>query len=253
MIILSSAQAATQTAAVPGFNGNAIPQETGEIGGGILRHAQPNCQLLFSSPDLAWRTGDGKGEIRVTEEKLLFVQDDNSTTVAIDYPTVVIHAISRGENDPVARRPCIYCQLGSAAVVDERAPEVRGTEPTAKATEDVDAEEESDETCEMRIVPDDAESFIVDAIFQALSECAALHPDPDYVDVDEEDGDGGSGWMYSAEDADELSATGQAALRHLESAFDGVSNVDSFTFTNPSGDASNDNDKEQFEDAEEER
>ncbi|KAJ3189549.1 hypothetical protein HK101_008915 [Irineochytrium annulatum] len=249
VIVLVNTALCQRPAANPGANGDAPLQATGEIGGGTLRYAQPNCHLTFSSPDLARRMGEGKGEIRVTEEKLLFVQDHNATSVAIDYPTIVIHAISRGENDPVARRPCIYCQLGSAVVVDERASELRG-EPTAKATEDSDAEEEGDETCEMRIVPDDAESL--DAIYQALSECATLHPDPDYVDEDENDGDAGA-WMYSAQDTDELSATGQAALRHLESVFDGVSNGDSFTYANPSGDGRNANDKEQFEDAEEER
>ncbi|KAI8852752.1 hypothetical protein BC829DRAFT_45301 [Chytridium lagenaria] len=87
----------------------------------------------------------------------------------------------------------------------------------------------NDDTCEMRIVPDDADAL--DKIFLALSECVALHPDPDFADDEEGDGD----WMYAGEAA-ELTEAGQAALEHLESVFD-VAPRATFTFRAPLGSA----------------
>jgi nucleotide-sensitive chloride channel 1A len=85
---------------------------------------------------------------------------------------------------------------------------------------------------------------IVDAIFQALSECAALHPDKDADLEDDEDGEGD--WIYSASDADEIAGLRQAALEHLESVFEGPfpGGVDAASGAS--------NDEGQFEDADEE-
>ncbi|KAJ3214645.1 hypothetical protein HDU67_001405 [Dinochytrium kinnereticum] len=215
---------------------------------------QPNCTLIFSS-EISSRVAPGKGTLTIDEQNLIFRNPETTTTIKIDYPTIVIHAISRGSSDPVTRAPCIYCQLGSAAVLDERAPEARtaaaaagsgnGYAADARGKEDEEAEEkDEDEACEMRILPDDAESL--DAIFQALSECAALHPDPDFLEDEEGEGE----WMYSADDAAELTQAGQAALEHLESVFD-VAPGSTFTFREAPSSGSNAAPEGQFEDADE--
>ncbi|KAI8849331.1 regulator of volume decrease after cellular swelling-domain-containing protein [Chytridium lagenaria] len=202
---------------------------------------QKNCVLIFSK-EISSRITPGKGTLFVDEQKLIFHSPDTSTVISVDYPTIVIHAISRGDADPVTRAGCIYCQLGSAAVVDDRSPEARTAQGSADETkEDEDEDDMSDDTCEMRIVPDDADAL--DDIFLALSECAALHPDPDFVDDEEGDGD----WMYSAGEAAELTEAGQAALDHLESVFD-VAPGATFTFRAPTGGSANPG---QFDDAEE--
>ncbi|KAJ3110992.1 hypothetical protein HDU96_006092 [Phlyctochytrium bullatum] len=203
------------------------------------RHRQPNCKLVFSG-HVASRIDPGKGILIVDEEKLIFENPDTKITITVDYPTIQIHAISRGPADPVVTAPCIYCQLDGGALVDERPPELRQpSDATAgssqngngvaragekrPAEEELEREEAEEEaTAEMRIVPDDPASL--DAIYQALSECAALHPDPDFEDEDD-DGD----MMYTAEDAAELSEIGQAALQHIEQAFD-VAPGATFTF-----------------------
>jgi nucleotide-sensitive chloride channel 1A len=96
----------------------------------------------------------------------------------IEYPAITLHAVSRGELGP-----SIYCQL------DESAGE------TAVAEDDVA------EMRELSIVPQNAAScmnfntqngmtytntsLLVDPIFEALSQCASLHPDPATSDDDD--------------------------------------------------------------------
>lgn len=97
----------------------------------------------------------------------------------IEYPKITLHAVSRGESGP-----SIYCQLDESAAV-----------PDAPQDDD-----EISEMSELSIVPQDPVSrasfprhyateltsklrCAVEAMFEALSECASLHPDP----KDEED------------------------------------------------------------------
>eukprot|EP00842_Homolaphlyctis_polyrhiza_P003674 jgi/Hompol1/4307/HPOL_007038-RA len=53
-----------------------------------------------------------------------------------------------------------------------------------------------------------------------MSDCAALHPDPD-ADIDMEDDQNEQAWAFDPADAEdlELSEAGQAAMAHLESIF----------------------------------
>jgi hypothetical protein len=57
-------------------------------------------------------------------------------------------------------------------------------------------------------------------MYQALSECASLHPDAIPADADEMDDLGNSGWI-TAENVDQFdqSQVRDAALQHLESVF----------------------------------
>ena len=99
----------------------------------------------------------------------------------IEYPSITLHAISRTESGP-----CIYCQL------DET--------PTRDRTDGAD---DDSPMRELKIVPErvEAREFSltspgsdylglsiptpVEPIFESMSGCAALHPDPE----DEVDGD----------------------------------------------------------------
>jgi chloride channel, nucleotide-sensitive, 1A len=110
----------------------------------------------------------------------------------VPYTTITLHAISRAD-----LAPSIYCQLDEAQALEE--------EPTQD-------EETELEMRELRIIPPTADScescvdlfashsyFLyfspVEPIFEALSRCASMNPDPDsedgsefndaYVDADE--------------------------------------------------------------------
>ncbi|CAG8671270.1 15249_t:CDS:2, partial [Funneliformis mosseae] len=68
------------------------PQENGIIGP-IARHTQHNVRALFTPP--AADAMLGKGTLWVTESKLYFYSWDTNNGLAIDYPTIIIHGISR--------------------------------------------------------------------------------------------------------------------------------------------------------------
>ncbi|CBZ51440.1 Methylosome subunit pICln, related [Neospora caninum Liverpool] len=90
--------------------------------------------------------------------------DEQRKDIAVDYPSIVLHALSRDPNS--GHEPCIYCQLKSDAA----------------------AEEDEDYVIpEMRIVPSSPEKL--DTLFKVMSEMAALNPDPDADDGDDDEDD----------------------------------------------------------------
>lgn len=131
----------------------------------------------------------------------------------IKYPAITLHAISRAESGP-----SIYCQL------DDSAP------AAANGTSHADDGEETIEMRELTIVPQRASSrayklliavscaklafHAVETIFEALSLCASLHPDPtDDLDDDEEDAfidaDPASFEVFTGDEGQELSEVGR--------------------------------------------
>lgn len=91
------------------------------------------------------------------------------TSLALSYPQIVMHAISR---EP---KPCIYLQLdddkegGFIGAAD-------GAQALAAEADNEKEEEEEEVNPEIRIIPSDPLS--VEEMFKALCECAALNPDP---------------------------------------------------------------------------
>jgi len=117
----------------------------------------------------------------------------------IEYPAITLHAVSRAEAGP-----SIYCQL------DEYAGEAEGAA----------SNDEMSDMRELSIVPQSASSL--EPIFEALSRCAALHPDKATASDDEDmdafiDPDSGGFEVFTGDEEQELSEVGRAALAHLES------------------------------------
>lgn len=111
-----------------------------------------DVRLVFS-PAVDGVSDGGLGTLYLTPKNLIFY---NSTEcIYIDYPTITIHAISRGDNDRLVRKPCIYCQL-DCQIQDQG--------------------DGVDIVPEMRLVPND--DSCLDDLFLSLNECAALNPDP---------------------------------------------------------------------------
>ncbi|KAH9274526.1 hypothetical protein BASA83_003162 [Batrachochytrium salamandrivorans] len=96
--------------------------------------------------------------IYVTESQLVWFDPETLINISIDYPTIIIHAISR-QGDPFANGPCIYSQLsatsGDGAEISQ----------TSSAPNSNGGSADNEETFEMRLVPDDPSSL--DAIYQA--------------------------------------------------------------------------------------
>ncbi|ORX97215.1 hypothetical protein K493DRAFT_314187 [Basidiobolus meristosporus CBS 931.73] len=144
------------------------PNESTDEAAVILRYSQPDTTMLLS-PEVPSGTF-GKGTIYVTESQVYFFSPETSTGLAIEYPSIVMHAVSREESSG----SCVYCQLSDSI-----------HQLFIQASQGQNGENEEDEIdddfTELRFVPNDAGA--VDAIFEAMSECAALHPD--FVDEEE--------------------------------------------------------------------
>ncbi|KAJ3906459.1 regulator of volume decrease after cellular swelling-domain-containing protein [Lentinula edodes] len=171
--------AATLVTSVPGF---VSPEEHRIIVGStpasfndippVLRHKEESVSVTFEPSLDGFSEDDAKEGILYVLESVLIFMSKTGKGFQIEYPSITLHAVSRGDTPP-----SIYCQLD---------------ESSAKAMEmleDENEEEETQEDMDMRvlnIVPSRVESL--DPIFEALSLCAALHPDPPGSD-DEEDFD----------------------------------------------------------------
>ncbi|KAJ3210660.1 hypothetical protein HDU83_002114 [Entophlyctis luteolus] len=198
----------------------------------ITLRKSAQCTLAFEPTPkrVAAVISGSAGTVRVTEAMLEFCDSVSQKTLAIDYPSIVIYAISRGGTSP-DDKPCIYCQLESSAVeTDASAPGPSEEKESSAALEPAENEDEIGDGIddgsnagefglEMRIIPEDPSAL--EGLFEAISACAALHPDKDMMEGDADDDDG-EGWIMTADDLEQdLSGARQAALDHLESVFVG--------------------------------
>ncbi|KAG2218351.1 hypothetical protein INT45_012970 [Circinella minor] len=159
-----------------------------------VRHTQRNVDLQILPP-LSGVEGTIQGELNVCESQVYFYSTLAGSGIAVEYPDIIIHAISRQEG-----RPSIYCQLEQGRFF-----------PNQQLPED-----EEDSVTELKFMPQDPGSL--EAIYMAMSTCAALHPDEDFLAEQkalEEEND----FFADPSDENELNDIQQAALRHLESVF----------------------------------
>ena len=164
------------------------------------------------------------GELSVTTHRVAFQPESSEANgddhgFSLYYPAIVMHAVSRDTTGSFTR-PCIYLQLdgghkldlgashhgngssnGHAAAPMDVCDSRGGSAPGAEDEEDED--EEDEEAQELRLVPLDPDTdggmdAALDRLFEALSECAALNPDPgaegeegeeEYEDGEGEEGD----------------------------------------------------------------
>jgi nucleotide-sensitive chloride channel 1A len=101
--------------------------------------------------------------------------------IQITYPTISLHAISRADLGP-----SIYCQLDEMVELDH--------EPTQDEEDAMEMRElrinVPETSCESRhsVLECPTDDVTVEPMFEALSQCAALHPDEN-EDEDEDDFD----------------------------------------------------------------
>lgn len=161
------------------------------------RHIQKDTALLISPP-LAGHEGPIFGDLSVCEDQVYFYSESANSGIAVEYPDIIIHAISRQQG-----QPNIYCQLDAGLFF-----------PNQVLPED---EEERDETVtELRLIPRDGGAL--EGIYMAMSECAALHPDEEFMAEQEAYDD--EEFYADPSDEAELNEMQQAALAHLESVFE---------------------------------
>jgi len=163
----------------------------------VLRFREDDITVQLEPPLEGFPVEAVKGSLYITDSVLAFVAASGAG-FQVDYPTLTLHAISRAESGPL-----IYCQLDDNANAEEG------------------ADEEADGTRELKITPTNAASL--EPIFEALSFCAALHPDKSTGDSDGFaddafiDADEAGFETFTGGEGEELSEVGRAALEHLES------------------------------------
>ncbi|CEG79981.1 hypothetical protein RMATCC62417_14382 [Rhizopus microsporus] len=172
------------------------------------RHIQRDTALLVSPP-LAGQEGPLFGDMFVCEEQFYFYSGASKSGIAVEYPDIIIHAISRQDG-----QPNIYCQLDSGIFF-----------PNQQLPEDEYDRQET--VTELRLIPRD--SGALEGIYLAMSECAALHPDKEFMEEQEESDQE----FYAPSDEAELNEVQQAALRHLESVFEQPPKMNGHQFDDP--------------------
>ncbi|KAF7327489.1 hypothetical protein MKEN_00327500 [Mycena kentingensis (nom. inval.)] len=163
----------------------------------VLVHKQENVSVALDPPlDGFSAEDDVQGTLYVIESVLVFMSTTNRG-FQVEYPAITLHAVSRAETGP-----SIYCQL----------------DQNAGAPEGIASSDQVDDMLELSIIPQSADAL--EPIFEALSHCATLHPDPNLSDDDDDafvDVNGGGFEVFTGDEEQELSEVGRAALEHLES------------------------------------
>uniref|UniRef100_A0A5F8GXW5 Methylosome subunit pICln n=1 Tax=Monodelphis domestica TaxID=13616 RepID=A0A5F8GXW5_MONDO len=136
-----------------------------------LRQQQPDTEAVLDGKGL------GTGTLYIAESRLSWL-DGSGLGFSLDYPTISLHAVSRDLN--------AYPQEHLYVMVNARFGEVKET-PMAEGEEDEDSDEDIEPIAEFRFVPSDKSAL--EALFAAMCECQALHPDPEDEDSDDYDGE----------------------------------------------------------------
>lgn len=128
-----------------------------------VRHSQPETTAFFNNSDL------GKGTLYIAESKVSWICSSGNG-FSLEYPQISLHAISRDlTNYP---HECLFLMLDI---------------PENEYDQDNDNSEEQ-KINELRFIPED--KGMLDAMFQAMSACQTLHPDPNDSFSEEDEGEG---------------------------------------------------------------
>ena len=143
---------------------------------------------------------EGEGTLFVTTKHLIWMNNERSAGYRMEYPYMLLHAVCRDTS--AFPYPCLYAQLDDE--VEEEAfqsASMRQTMPAAAASAasasaagagassiDEDGADDDDEEAggadepisDLRFVP--SNPAILDALYKAISACAALNPDSDLSD-----------------------------------------------------------------------
>ncbi|XP_053730151.1 methylosome subunit pICln isoform X1 [Synchiropus splendidus] len=187
-----------------------------------VRHEQAETTALLDGQRL------GCGTLYVTETQVFWF-DGSGLGFSLDYPAIGLHAISKDVS--AFPQEHLYVMV-NGKLSDENVAEMREKAPddeddSGAEDDDDDDDDEEGKITEIRFVPSDKSAL--DAMFAAMCECQALHPDPEDQDSDNDfEGD-----EYDVEEAEHghvnvptfytceeglsaLTQEGQATLERLE-------------------------------------
>lgn len=147
-----------------------------------IRHEERDTTVYINNREV------GKGTLYITESLLSWLNYDTRQGFSLEYLHISLHAISRDEQ--AHPRQCLYIMVD--AKVD--LPDVPFPPSSESGSENEDEDGDTPIT-EMRFAPDNTNNL--DAMFQAMNHCQALHRDPQdsfsdaeediYEDAEEDD------------------------------------------------------------------
>ncbi|XP_072650873.1 methylosome subunit pICln isoform X5 [Canis lupus baileyi] len=150
-----------------------------------LRQQQPETEAVLNGKGL------GTGTLYIAESRLSWL-DGSGLGFSLEYPTISLHAVSRDLN--AYPREHLYVMVNAKF----------GEESKESVAEEEDSDDDVEPIAEFRFVPSDKSAL--EAMFTAMCECQALHPDPEDEDSDD----------YDGEEYDVEAHEGQATLERLE-------------------------------------
>jgi len=141
-----------------------------------IRHEQPNTSALVENKDL------GTGTLYIAESRVSWVSEEGQG-FSLEYPAISLHAISRDVN--AFPKECLYL------MIDAKLDDPTEKDPSDNSNEDDDDDDDGEDVSpvtEIRFIPQDNSNL--DAMYQTMSQCQTLHPDPnDSVSEEDEEED----------------------------------------------------------------
>ncbi|XP_015594731.1 methylosome subunit pICln [Cephus cinctus] len=128
-----------------------------------IRHEEPDTTVFINDKKL------GKGTLYITDSVLSWMDSETQEGFSLEYPSISLHAISRDEQ--AHPRHCLYVMVDSKV-------DLPGSASSLDNSSEHDSEDSNSSASitEMRFAPDNTNNL--DAMFQAMNQCQALHPDP---------------------------------------------------------------------------
>jgi len=140
-----------------------------------VRHKEENTSVYVNEKHL------GPGTVYISEARVSWVAATGQG-FSLEYPHIAMHAVQRDQS--VFPRPNLYLILDVRLVDSDETP----TSSTTGSDEEEEAGEQDQGMTEIRFAPEDAARL--QSMFDAMSACQALHPDPaDNSEDEEEEGE----------------------------------------------------------------
>ncbi|XP_063967082.1 methylosome subunit pICln-like [Lytechinus pictus] len=134
-----------------------------------------------------------KGTLYIAESHVSWI-NPSGQGFNVPYRAITVHAISRDLSS--FPHECLYLMIDSDVMTELRdVPGQGGDAPQDDNSDDGFQEEEGNEVREIRLVPQD--KTVLQSMFDAMSECQALHPDPD------DDGDDANAFVQCDDEEEE--------------------------------------------------
>jgi len=145
-----------------------------------VRMKQDNTAVFINRKSL------GMGSLYISEARVSWV-GITGQGFSLEYPHIALHAVSRDLTQ--FHSECLYLMIDVRLVDSDGTPMSTPTSSNAGSDDEGNEDDSEEGMTEVRFIPDDRGSL--DQLFAVMSECQALHPDPeDSADSGQEEEEG---------------------------------------------------------------